>query len=90
MRRLGRPAGSLGEVGQALVRAAEHGPGTARQLAERVCVGYDAARYTASRLVSAGVLARVSGQRPAVLALPQHEVRMAPGQELPAFGFADL
>jgi hypothetical protein len=69
MRRLGRPAGSFGEVGLALVRAAEHGPGTARQLAERVCVGYTAARYTASRLVSAGVLARTD-ERPARLGLP--------------------
>ena len=69
MRRLGRPAGSFGEVGQALVKAATHGPGTARELAERVCVGYTAARYTASRLVSAGVLARTD-ERPARLGLP--------------------
>lgn len=82
MRGLGRPVGSLGEVAQALVRAAEHGPGTARQLAERACVGYDAARYTASRLVSAGVLSRVSARRPAVLSLPP--------QDAPDYGFADL
>jgi hypothetical protein len=69
MRRLGRPQGSFGEVGQALVKAAMHGPGTARELAERVCVGYSAARYTASRLVSAGVLER-DAERPARLGLP--------------------
>lgn len=89
MRRLGRPPGCYGEIGKALVSAADHGPGTVRQLAERMCVGYDAARYTASRLVSAGALVRVSAQRPALLALPQ-DARPAPRQDLPAFGFADL
>ena len=70
MRRLGRPAGIYGEIGQALVKAAAQGPGTARQLAERSCVGYDAARYTASRLGSTGALARLSNERPALLGLP--------------------
>lgn len=62
----GRPAG---EVSQALVSAAaQAGPGTVRELAERACVGYAAARYTSSRLVSRGELVPVSAARPMVLA----------------------
>lgn len=101
MRRMGRPAGSLGEVGQALVQAAARGPGTARELAERVCVGYTAARYTASRLVSAGVLDRTD-ERPARLGLPGTLPTAAPQQaaaapllprsfwETPAGGFDSI
>lgn len=58
----------MGEVATALLSAASMAPGTVAQLAERACVGYDAARYTASRLVSAGALVAVAGGRPAVLA----------------------
>lgn len=62
----GRP---VGDVGQALMSAASHGgPATVRVLAERACVGYAAARYTASRLVSRGALVPVSPARPATLA----------------------
>lgn len=62
----GRPAG---EVGLAMLSAvAQGGPGTVRDLAERACVGYAAARYTASRLVSRGALVALSAGRPAVLA----------------------
>ena len=57
----------MGEVGVALLHAAQRGPGTVVQLAERACVGYGAARYTASRLVSAGALERLNAGRPAVL-----------------------
>jgi hypothetical protein len=95
MRRLGRPQGSFGEVGQALVKAAAHGPGTARQLAERVCVGYDAARYTASRLVSAGVLARTD-ERPARLGLPGTLPPLCQPEDagvagvIPQFNFVDI
>lgn len=85
MRRLGRPAGSFGEIGHALLKAAAHGPGTARQLAERVCVGTAAARYTASRLVGAGVLTRLNDQRPALLGLAKDA---APVRRI--FGFEDL
>lgn len=64
LRRRGRP---MGEVGVALLQAAKGGPGTVVQLAERACVGYGAARYTASRLVSAGALVPLTAGRPAVL-----------------------
>jgi hypothetical protein len=94
MSRIGRPSGSFGEVGQALLKAASHGPGTARELAERVCVGYSAARYTASRLVSAGVLERTA-ERPARLALPgtlAAEARppCSAWDMAPVYGFSDI
>lgn len=64
-----RPRGTYGEVAQALLRAADHGPGDVRTLATRAQVGYGAARYTASRLVSVGELVVLDGRsRPAVLA----------------------
>ncbi len=63
----GRPEGSFGTVATALLSAAAREPGTVVQLAERACVGYGAARYTASRLVSAGALAPRSAGRPVVL-----------------------
>lgn len=66
-----RPRGSYGEVAQALLRAADHGPGAVRTLAERAQVGYDVARYTASRLVSVGELVVLDPDaRPATLARP--------------------
>lgn len=64
-----RPRGSYGEIAQALRAAAAAAPGTVRELAGRACVGYAAARYTASRLASTGVLVAVDESRPAVLAL---------------------
>lgn len=75
----------MGEVGVALLHAAKRGPGTVVQLAERACVGYGAARYTASRLVSAGALVPLSAGRPAVLGaaptpttMQQHEEDITP------------
>ena len=65
-----RPRGSYGDVAQALLRAADAGPGAVRTLAERAQVGYAAARYTASRLVSSGDLVVQSPGRPSVLAVP--------------------
>lgn len=65
----GRPHGAMGAVAKALLSAAASGPGTVVQLAERACVGYAAARYTASRLVSAGALSPLCSGRPAVLAV---------------------
>lgn len=66
-----RPRGSYGEVAQALLRAAGCGPAAVRTLAERAQVGYGAARYTASRLVSVGELVVLDPDaRPAVLVLP--------------------
>lgn len=63
----GRPAG---EVSRALMGAAAAGPATVRELAERACVGYGAARYTASRMVSRGELVILSPtERPVVLGL---------------------
>lgn len=61
----------MGEVASAMVSAAAHGPGTVAELAARACVGYGAARYTASRLVSSGALVALSAGRPAVLGAPQ-------------------
>lgn len=65
-----RPRGSYGEVALALRTAAQSGPAPVRVLAERAQVGYSAARYTASRLVSAGDLVVVDEGRPSVLAVP--------------------
>lgn len=66
-----RPRGSYGEVAQALLRAAECGPAAVRTLAERAQVGYGAARYTASRLVSVGELVVLDPDaRPALLVRP--------------------
>ena len=59
-----------GELACALLKAASFGPAPVRVLAERSQVGYDAARYTASRLVSAGDLVVLDGGRPSVLAVP--------------------
>lgn len=66
----GRPAGSLGEVAQAMLAQALVEPGTARELARRALVGDRVGMYTASRLLDAGELVRVAGTRPAVLASP--------------------
>lgn len=65
-----RPRGSYGDVALALRDAASASPGTVAELAQRACVGYGAARYTASRLVRAGDLVVVDGGRPAVLSMP--------------------
>jgi hypothetical protein len=61
-----RPPRSFGEVAQAL-RGAASQPRTVRELAAASCVGLQAARYTASRLLSAGELVRVREARPALL-----------------------
>jgi hypothetical protein len=61
----GRPAGDLSLA--LLSAAAQSGPATVRDLAERACVGYAAARYTASRLVSRGELVALHQGRPRVL-----------------------
>jgi hypothetical protein len=59
----------FGDISQALLRAArDAGRGTVRDLARRAQVGMPSARYTASRLVSAGALVVVQEGRPAVLA----------------------
>lgn len=65
-----RPRGSYGEVALALCSAAQSGPAPVRVLAERAQVGYSVARYTASRLVSAGDLVVLDGGRPSVLSVP--------------------
>lgn len=66
-RAAGRPPG---DVSRALLSAAASTPGTVHELAERACVGYAAARYTSSRLVSRGELVPVREGRPRVLAVP--------------------
>ena len=68
--RRGRPSGSLGEVARALQAQALAAPGTARELARRALVGDRIGMYTVSRLLAAGLLVRVVGTRPAVLAAP--------------------
>jgi hypothetical protein len=77
-----RPRGTFGPVGRALLDAAAAAPGTVNGLAVRACVSYAAARYTASRLVDAGVLVVIDAGRPAVLGPP------APGAAEGAAGAA--
>lgn len=62
-----RPRGLFGEISQAVLHAAQLGPGTVRELACRAQVGTTAARYTASRLLAAGMLEVEVEGRPAVL-----------------------
>jgi hypothetical protein len=57
----------MGEISLAMLSMAAQQPGTVRDLAMRAQVGYDVARYTATRLVERGQLVRVADQRPAVL-----------------------
>jgi hypothetical protein len=71
-----------GELSQALVKAAEQGPGPVRALAERAQVGYGAARYTASRMVDRGELVVLQGGRPAVLGVPTAPPTAPAGDEL--------
>lgn len=47
------------------------GPATVPAAAQRACVGLNAARYTASRMLQRGELVVVQGSRPAVLGLPE-------------------
>jgi hypothetical protein len=73
-----RPRGSLGEVAVVLRQQALQQPGPVRELAARAQVGYDCARYTATRLVQAGELAVLNpGQRPAVLGPPDAAAQAA-------------
>jgi hypothetical protein len=65
-----RPRGSYGDIRQALLAAADQGPGSYSQLACRAQVGFDAARRTVSRMVGSGELVRVSSSRPVLLARP--------------------
>lgn len=58
----------MGELASALLHAAASSPGTVADLAERACVGYDAARFKASALVRSGALVPLSDSRPRVLA----------------------
>lgn len=60
----------IGEISRVLLEAAAVQPGTVLDLAARTQVGFDAARYTATRLVQRGDLVRLSDGRPAVLGLP--------------------
>lgn len=68
----GRP---MGEIAAALLCAAARSPGTVAQLAERACVGYDAARFKASALVRRGALVPLTDARPRVLAAAVPEVQ---------------
>ena len=72
----GRPQG---EVRQALLRAYEQGPTHVRDAAQRACVGLAVARYTASRMVSAGELVVLQATRPAVLSLPGSSAAVSAG-----------
>lgn len=68
----------LGEISRVMLCMAAEQPGTVRDLAERAQVGYDAARYTATRLVERGHLVRLADERPAVLGVAPPQ---APGGE---------
>jgi len=61
MPRLGRP---LGDIAQALIKAASQKPGTVADLAARAQVGRAPARMTCSRLVTRGQLIVVNRKRP--------------------------
>lgn len=69
----------LGEVSEALLAAAAVSPGTVQQLAARARIGRHVARYTCSRLLSAGRLVEVDripldcgpGRPSSVLAVPE-------------------
>lgn len=64
---MARPRQSFGPIALAVIEVAAE-PGTVLELAARARVGRSAARYTASRLVDAGVLEVVTPRtRPAVL-----------------------
>lgn len=69
--RAGRPRGTFGDLSLQLIRAAQQGPGTVRELAERAQVSADAARFRASRLVACGALVPVADRRPRLLAVPE-------------------
>lgn len=76
---VGRLVGQYGPVAQALLQAVKQQPGAVRELAQRANVGYSAARYTVSRLASAGVV-ELHGGRPAVVAVPREDE--APGPQV--------
>ena len=61
----GATARPLGEIVRALAQAAQAGPGTVRELAQRAQVGRRVATYTASRMVARGQLVLVEGLSPA-------------------------
>lgn len=71
-----------GALAQALLDAARHGPGTVRELAARSQVAFEAARYTASRLVARGELVEVTQGKPVILAAPQAAAN-ASGPDMP-------
>ncbi len=66
----GRPAG---DVSQAIALAAfERGAATVRELAQASCVGFDAARYTVSRMVARDELMAVNASDGALLPPGRH------------------
>lgn len=67
----GRPSGSYGDVRTALVDAWRQGPAPVAVAAERACVAWNVAKYTASRMVADGQLAVHAAGRPAVLMLAE-------------------
>lgn len=81
-----RPPGTYGDVRVALMQAAAAGPAPVRGLAERAGVGFDLAKCTASRMVAAGDLVRLSEGRPSVLGLPTTPLAMPPAGD----GLGDL
>jgi hypothetical protein len=65
----GRPSGSYGDVRAALADAWRQGPAPVAVAAERACVAWNVAKYTASRMAADGQLAVHTPGRPAVLML---------------------
>jgi hypothetical protein len=70
MRKNAGMARPTGEIALAILAEARIRPGTVRELAARACVGSRHARYTCSRLQSAGRLVPITKTRPAVLGIP--------------------
>lgn len=86
-----RPRGTFGGVARAMLDAADAGPGSVRCLAHRAQVGYTAARYTASRLVSVGELVVLDdSSRPAVLGRAANADVLAAAGPSPADAVAEL
>lgn len=71
----------VGLITRALAQAWSHGPAPVAVAAQRACVGFGAARYTASRMVARGDLVVVAGGRPLVLGLSPEADPQAPAAE---------
>jgi len=69
----------VGDITRAMAKAWSEGPAPVAVAAQRACVGFQAARYTASRMVARGDLVVLHAGRPAVLALPGTQPEVTSG-----------